>query len=72
MIKRIFNDTRTPETPEKITKDDHLCKMIRLPVSIDDENADTCLDVGDLLLELKQESESILRLMDQHQSQQAF
>jgi len=69
MIQRIINDTRTPETPEKRPNADHLCKMIRLPVSMDEVNGDTYLDLGDLLLELKQESESILRLMDQHPSQ---
>jgi len=69
MIQRIFNDTRTPETPEKRPNDDHLCKMIRLPVSMEEVNAGTYHNLGDLLLELKQESESILRLMDQHPSQ---
>ncbi len=67
MMQRNYSDTHTPETPEPLSKTDHLCKLIQLPRHTTE--ADAHPDVGDLLLEIKLESESILRLMEQHQSQ---
>ena len=67
MIQRIFNGTRTPETPEKLSQSDHSCKMIQMPRHA--LHADAPLDIGALLSEIKHDSESILRLMEQHQGQ---
>jgi hypothetical protein len=69
MIQRMYNDTRTPETPGQKPEKDHVCKMIRMPRHVADVDTGAHPDLGVLLMEIKEESESLLRLMEQHQSQ---